>query len=123
MADFDEIENMTVARSERDSIRTVQLDVSSSKLQRVSLAMLADDVKDFVALIEGYYRVCVDMTRTLLDDDTAPSPSTTAERECARHQLLRVFCMCACSRRTFKKRSGCFTSQNICCRRHAYSLW
>ena len=96
MADFDEIENMTVARSERDSIRTVQLDVSSSKLQRVSLAMLADDVKDFVALIEGYYRVCVDKTRTLLDDDTAPSPSTTAERECACHQrllLLRLLCV------------------------------
>ena len=131
MADFDEIENMSVMRTERDSIRTVLLDLKSDNmqvpdglaissavntpcnrvfmlclrttltlsatrmfvrhvLQRVSLAMLADDVRDFVALIEGYYRVCVDKTRTLLDDDASTAAtgadSSTAERK--RSELL-----------------------------------
>ena len=33
MADFDEIENMSVMRTERDSIRTVLLDLKSDNMQ------------------------------------------------------------------------------------------
>ena len=57
-------------------------------LQRVSLAMLADDVRDFVALIEGYYRVCVDKTRTLLDDDATAAGADSSAAERKRSELL-----------------------------------
>ncbi len=45
-------------------------------LQHVTLSMMNDDVRDFVAMIEGYYHLYVDKNKTLLKVEDSTNNNT-----------------------------------------------
>ncbi|GAB1600222.1 uncharacterized protein LOC106876727 isoform X2 [Argonauta hians] len=69
IAEFDQIEELSTSR-DGDNIQWVTVSIKPTggdSLQALRVGLLNEDVPDFIALLEGYYRAFVDNTKVLVD--------------------------------------------------------
>ncbi|XP_064608922.1 uncharacterized protein LOC135473057 isoform X2 [Liolophura sinensis] len=65
LTDFDDIESITISK-EGESMYRVEITLSDENLEHICLGLLYEDMNNFLALVEGYHRIFVEDSTSLL---------------------------------------------------------